>query len=81
MIYEKMLKESQRLELEINNLKKEIKNLPSGKLICASNGKWKKWYRSDGKNSIYIPKKERKLASDLAKKKFLSLQLVHRNRE
>lgn len=81
MIYEKMLKESQRLELEINNLEKEIKNLPSGKLICASNGKWKKWYRSDGKKSIYIPKKERKLACDLAKKKFLSLQLEHRERE
>ena len=38
MIYEKILKESQRLEEQIHIIQKQINTLPEGKLICASNG-------------------------------------------
>lgn len=45
--------------------------MPEGKLICVHNGKYKKWYQSDGHQSIYIPKKNRELAEKLATKKYL----------
>ena len=44
----------------------KIDKLPQGKLICAANGKHIKWYCSDGHKSVYLPKKERTLAEQLA---------------
>lgn len=75
MIYEKILKESQRLDEQIHTIQSQLNRLPEGKLICAANGKGHKWYKSDGHNSDYISKKERKLAEKLAYKKYLSLRL------
>lgn len=75
LIYERMKKEYQKLETKINDLQEKLKNFPEGKLICAANGKGVKWYRSDGHKSIYLSKKEKKLAEQLAYKKYLSLQL------
>lgn len=75
MIYEKILKESKRLETKINELQKQLDTFPEGKLISTANTKGTKWYRSDGHTSIYLPKKERQLAEQLAHKKYLSLQL------
>ena len=75
MIYNKILAEKQRLEKRIVDLQSQIKDLPKGKLICASNSKWFKWYTSDGHNSTYLPKKERKVAEQLALKKYLTQQL------
>ncbi|MBQ8038391.1 MAG: hypothetical protein IJ274_00705 [Lachnospiraceae bacterium] len=46
--------------------------MPEGKLNCAGNGKYCKWYQSDGKNNIYIPKKNQQLAEQLAAKKYLT---------
>lgn len=81
MIYEKILKESQRLDEQIKTTQAQLNKLPKGKLICASNGKGYKWYRSDGHKSDYLSKKERKLAEKLAHKKYLSLQLKNLIRE
>ena len=69
MIYEKALKERERLEKRISEIKQEIEGLPEGKLFCVSNGKYYKWYCSDGHNHVYIPKSERKQAEKLAIKK------------
>lgn len=63
--------ESRRLDEQINSLHTQIKSLPEGKIICTPNGKGYKWYRSDGHKSVYIPKSERKLAEQLAIKKYL----------
>ena len=53
-----------------------MKKLPEGKLVVCNNGKGRyKWFRSDGKNKYYIKKEDRKLAEQLAHKKFLTLQL------
>ena len=71
MIYEKVLKERDRLELKMIEIEKQLKELPEGKLFCVSNGKYYKWYCSDGHNQVYIPKRERKLAEKLAIKKYL----------
>lgn len=69
------IKLSKSLEKKINNLSKQIKQCPEGKLICARNSKWIKWYISDGKTLTYLPKSERKLAEKLAKKEYLTEQL------
>lgn len=75
MMYEKMLKESQRLEMQIKDLQLQLNTFPEGKLISTTNTRGTKWYRSDGHKPIYLPKKERALAEQLAHKKYLSLQL------
>lgn len=49
--------------------------MPPGKLICVQNGKYFKWFQSDGHIKTYIPKENRQLAEKLAIKKYLSLQL------
>ena len=71
-----MCLESQRLDEQINSLLSQISCFPEGKLICAKDRNHTyKWYRSDGHQLVYIPKKERKLAEQLAVKRYLSLQL------
>ena len=67
------MSERERLDKQINLLETKLKNFPKGKLICARNENRYKWYRSDGKKSTYLPKKERHLAEQLAEKKYLTL--------
>lgn len=59
---------------QLNNIQKQISQLPEGKLICSRNEKRYKWYRSDGKEKTYIPKSNRALAEQLAIKKYLLLK-------
>lgn len=70
----KMLAEQQRLEKESEVIHNKISELPNGKLICVHNGDYIKWHQSDGQHITYIPKKERKLAEQLAMKKYLCLK-------
>lgn len=70
-----MLRESKRLKERIAFLKSQINSLPRGDFFCSKNGKYYKWYHTDGKHQTLIPKKNRKYAQKLAYRKFLSLQL------
>ena len=63
------------IEKEIQSIENQICLLPEGKLVCVHNGKYQKWYQSDGHTSIYIPKKKRNVAEKLAAKKYLSLKM------
>lgn len=74
-IYERMLSESKRLEEQIKLLQARISTLPPGHLVCSHNANRYKWYHSDGHHKHYIPKSNRKLAEQLAAKKYLSLLL------
>ncbi len=74
-IYERILAERKMLEEQVNSLESQLSNLPEGKLVCTRNDNRYKWYQSDGHKSIYIPKKNRELAEELAIKKYLTLQL------
>jgi len=74
-IYQKMLKESRRLDEQIKRLKNLIENLPTGKLISGGNGKYQQWFRSDGHVRTYISKKQKELIEKLAIKKYLSYLL------
>ncbi len=80
-IYSTFLSKLQKLESQISDLKKQIKQLPQGKLICARNGKYYKWYHSIGKKRTYISKKKRKLAQQLAWKKYLTQLLEDKIKE
>lgn len=73
ILYQRILNESQRLKEQINAIQHQIKELPDGNLICTRDGKYHKWYQSDGHTQTYIPKKNRQLAEQLAAKKYLSL--------
>lgn len=75
MLYERMLSEHTRLTTQITALKEQLKALPPGKLICAKNGTNYKWYQNNGSGKIYIPKKDRTFAQQLALRKYLTLTL------
>lgn len=75
MSYERMITEKAEIEQKIAQLEKLIAEMPKGELQCAGNGRYCKWYRKHGEQRKYLSKKERKLAEQLAKKKYLSLQL------
>ena len=70
-----MIVQRQQLEEQILSINSQLKELPKGNFFCTRNGKHYKWYQSDGHNQTYIPKKEHKLAEQLAVKKYLSLLL------
>lgn len=74
-LYERILKESQRLDSQIKTIRQEISSLPEGKLICCHHGTRCKWYQSDGRSKTYIPKQNASLAELLARKKYLTLKL------
>lgn len=81
MIYEKALAERNRLEKQIEELEQQLKGYPAGKLFITRNGNRYKWYRTDGHTQVYLPKKERNLAEQLAVKKYLSCQLDEMKQE
>lgn len=74
-IYTQLQMKSQQLNEQILSLQAQLHTLPDGKLVCSHNGDNYKWYHSDGHKKVYIPKKDRKLAEQLALKKYLTLQL------
>lgn len=71
-IYQRIFQESARLQEEIRSLKEQLKDLPDGKLICCHHRGNCKWYQNNGQGKIYIPKSNRPLAEQLARKNYLS---------
>lgn len=71
-----MLAEQKRLKKQIESIHSLMDSLPDGKIFCTRNGTHYKWYHSDGHNHTYIPKKNRKLAEQLATKKYFSSLLA-----
>ena len=69
---QKVLAEREQLEAQIKSIGLELKRLPRKHIYCTRNGKFYKWYESNGKTSKYIPKKKREYAEKLARKKYLT---------
>lgn len=63
------------MEQQIHSLQSKISQCPDGKLLCARNTNRCKWYISDGHSQTYLPKKNRKLAEQLAAKKYYTTLL------
>ena len=81
MIKAKILKEYLSVQTQISQIQQELTSLPDGKLLISNDGKYKKWYVSDGHTKEYIPKKNRLLAEQLAQKKYLMVKLDYLLRE
>ena len=81
MLYERIKNEYDTIANHISSIEKELETLPLGKLICCHDHKKAKWYQSDGKCKVYLPKSKRPLAEQLAKKKYLSLLLEDLKKE
>ena len=81
MTYEYMLKENEKIEQKTKLIQAQLAKLPEGQLYCSSSGKYTKWFLSNGQEQIYIPKKQRNLAEQLALKKYLTLQLKNLQHE
>jgi len=64
VLYQRMMKEKQKVEDRINDLQSQIDVLPSGTFFCTRNNKYYKWYYTDKGKTKYIPKSERKLAEE-----------------
>ncbi len=75
IVYNQLSPKLEQLKNQIASIQKQLCTFPEGKLICSRNGNSYKWYQSDGHTQTYIPKKNRKLAEQLAVKKYLSLML------
>lgn len=73
MIYKTILNESKRIEKQLNIIQSQLKMLPKQNFLCIQSDKRYKWYQSDGHTKTYIPKSNRKLAEQLAAKKYLTL--------
>ncbi len=61
---------------QIGILQDAIAALPPGKLVCARNGSWIKWYWDESHSQTYIPKWNRALAEQLAEKACKEQKLV-----
>ena len=75
MIYDRILSEIQRIDDEISHLRQQLELFPPGNLFFTQNGKYKKWFQSNGHLQNYISKKNRSFAEQLAIKKYLSYHL------
>ncbi len=75
MLYERALAESKQLDAKIQNIQSLLTELPHGEFFCTHQGKYSKWYYNNGAETKYLSKKERPLAEQLAKKKYLSYLL------
>ena len=80
-LYEQMLTEYKKLDQKIKVTKEQLQNLPSDKLVLSHNKNHYKWYQSNGHTKTYIPKKEQKLAENLALKNYLTLSLEDLEKE
>ncbi|MGN0407744.1 MAG: hypothetical protein ACI4EJ_05765 [Bacteroides sp.] len=81
MVYEQLVMQRTRLEEELHKIHEQLDVFPDGNLICSKNGKYTKWFKSNGSHPIYIPTSEKDLAEALAAKKYYSLQAEELSQE
>lgn len=74
-LYDQMLTKSNELEHRIQTLQSQLSDYPPGKLICARNGKYQKYYLSENAQIQYLKKSDLGLAELLAAKKYIVTQL------
>lgn len=75
MTLEQIQKEKLYLLEQIPILTDRLKEFPDGEVLCNKNGKYIKALLRNGKNPIYLAKKDQALIESLAAKKYYTLQL------
>lgn len=81
MLKGKVREEYRSLQNQIVQTEEKLKTMPEGKLLFSRGKNSVKWYVSDGHKKVYLPKKERHIAEQLAEKKYLELRLQDLLRE
>ena len=81
IITKQILRKYEKLDTEINQIKKQLTTYPEGKLICSHNGKYTTWYVKVGNTLSHLPKKNYILAEQLAYKKYLTYKLQELEKE
>ncbi|MBR5281027.1 MAG: hypothetical protein IKU26_08695 [Clostridia bacterium] len=71
MSYHQLHAEERRLSQELDQINKKLPKLPAGRLTYVRSGHTVKWYHHLNGKRIYIPKSNRKLAVQLALKRYL----------
>ena len=80
-LVQQVLDRRKELDEKTSAIRRKLQTYPDGKLICTRNGRYIKWYHSDGRIQTYIPKKKREYAEQLAEKKYWTLRLNELVRE
>ena len=83
--YQEIKKRVRHIEGELKQIEEMEKNWPAGELICTRNSGRYKWYLKNRKQSIYLPKRERKLSAekvspvtqDRSEKRIISLSEIY----
>lgn len=79
--YREIKKRMEEIEEELQEIKEREKEWPEGNLICAKNNSYYKWYLQSRHHSVYLPKKEKRLACQLAQKKYDQLRRMDLQKE
>ena len=58
-LVQQVLDRRKELDEKTSAIRRKLQTYPDGKLICTRNGRYIKWYHSDGRIQTYIPKKKR----------------------
>lgn len=72
MLYQELHKEKHRIEHNLALIQASLKSYPDENFFYTKNGKYQKWYQTDGKNQTYIHKDDAQLAQQLVAKKYLT---------
>ena len=75
ILYDQIASEYNILQKQIKQLKSQIAKLPDASFFCIKDDKRVKWFMTDKNGTHYIPKSNRKLAEELAYKRYLSSKL------
>lgn len=70
-----LFKHQNKLQNKIRELQKKSESYPPEHLYIVKNGKYNKWFKTDGHTSTYIPKKDKSMAVELAHKKYDNFKL------
>lgn len=74
-IYQIIQEELEIIHQKIDVIQEQLSILPPGKLTVTKNQSRYKWYISNENQQSYLPKSQKSLAEELAKKKYLSYKL------
>ena len=76
MVYREVRKELSKLKRESEEIRRQLKRMPKGKLRIKTSGNITKWYRENANGLKYLKKKYKELAQGLAQRMYLEYRLA-----
>lgn len=81
MLRKKIREEYGSILNQITKIEEKLNGMPEGKLLFSRSQNNTKWYVSDGHKKVYLPKRNRDIAEQLAAKKYLMSELEYLRKE